>query len=93
MPTDPEPPRRLRRKPAALNDRSNGHAVSLMYEAFFTASTHLRNLTGLAEIASDQLTPVVEVKGLEPSASTLRRCGSQAFDQVLSEERAWCTAL
>jgi hypothetical protein len=29
--------------------------------------------------------PLVEVKGFEPSASTLRMCGSQPFDQVLSE--------
>ena len=32
------------------------------------------------------LTTLVEVKGLEPSASTLRKCGSQCFDQVLSED-------
>ena len=29
---------------------------------------------------------LVEVKGLEPSASTLRKCGSQCFDQALSED-------
>jgi hypothetical protein len=28
----------------------------------------------------------VEVKGLEPSASALRKCGSQCFDQALSED-------
>jgi hypothetical protein len=27
--------------------------------------------------------PFVEVKGLEPSASALRKCGSQRFDQAL----------
>ncbi len=34
------------------------------------------------------MTPTVEVKGLEPSASTLRMSGSQRFDQDLSEEIA-----
>jgi hypothetical protein len=28
----------------------------------------------------------VEVKGFEPSASALRKYGSQCFDQVLSED-------
>ena len=28
----------------------------------------------------------VEVKGFEPSASALRKCGSQCFDQALSED-------
>jgi len=28
----------------------------------------------------------VEVMGFEPTASTLRKCGSQRFDQALSED-------
>ena len=40
--------------------------------------SHLRPLTWA----------LVEVKGLEPSASTLRTYGSRRFDQALSEEIA-----